>query len=313
MFLVGFLASFLGNCVIGAGQCLQKYGLNRLEDEDKKLKLKRSRVNSSHWLAGIALVYFGEMFGNWVGLSLASAAVITPLGIVSVLVNAILASKFLGEKIDKKQQEGYGYIILGVFMIILVAPKKDGQIISGMNNITAWLQFLDHSNFIMVVLILLFGALIAVYQLIVSKKQSIYNFVVTAALFASINVITSKTISLYFRASVLQQDTIKNDDDLTPSRSALFVLFSTLILSIIGQEVFRQQAYGKFNVSQFQPLLYACFNVLSVISNEVVFKELESGFTTRVTFYSVFMGGIFVIYRGSMQLQHDQATEKSKV
>jgi uncharacterized membrane protein len=306
MFVIGLATSLLGNIIIGAGQCLQKYGLNKLK-ENKSFK-ENSRLNSSYWVLGFVMCYFGELCGNWVGLSLASAAVIMPLGIISVLVNAFLASLYLGETMDEKQKEGYALIICGVLLILLMAPKSDGEVVSKLVTMTDWILFLNNSAFLTVILLLLAAALLSVYLLIVSKYQGILNFVSTCGLFATITVLTSKAISLYFRVSLSGG----SSEDPTASRSALFVLFSTLVLAVAGQEIFRQQAYTKFNVSQFQPLLYSSFNVISVISNELVFKELPSTWISWFQFYVAFLAGIVIILQGSLFVQKD-AVEVSKV
>ena len=45
------------------------------------------------------MTVIGEVFGNWAALSYLSPAAVTPLGAVSVIVNAILARRWLSETI----------------------------------------------------------------------------------------------------------------------------------------------------------------------------------------------------------------------
>jgi uncharacterized membrane protein len=54
----------------------------------------------------------GEICGNWLALSLASAAVVTPMGIMSVVVNAVLAQRFLGEVVGREKRRGYYAIMV---------------------------------------------------------------------------------------------------------------------------------------------------------------------------------------------------------
>ncbi len=134
MLIAGLAAALLGNVLIGAGQTLQKYALNRLS-RDRPVKppllptgrsrgLRRTpidthkhssgrpRYTDNAWLAGILLNYIGEICGNWLALSLASAAVVTPMGIMSVVVNAVLAQKFLGEVVGRDKRRGYYSIMV---------------------------------------------------------------------------------------------------------------------------------------------------------------------------------------------------------
>ncbi|KAJ1726249.1 hypothetical protein LPJ61_005321, partial [Coemansia biformis] len=172
-FVFGLCAAVAGNVVIGAGQCLQKHALNRLQRECEtlhKLELEagngsasghseavayasaldirarsgsvssggvggagrrgaavsaarragpRARYTSKAWVAGLAMNYMGELFGNSVALSYLSASVVAPLGIVAVIVNLVLAERFLGERITSNQRFGFSVITAGVGLILL--------------------------------------------------------------------------------------------------------------------------------------------------------------------------------------------------
>lgn len=135
MFVFGLAASLLGNVIIGIGQSLQKYALNKLSLQQEhqlpshasrkdlqkglarffqttrsnqaaasipSLKQETSphfigvwdRVTNPHWFLGILCCYVGEIGGNWLGMAYASAAVVMPMGIVAVFVNAVLAERY---------------------------------------------------------------------------------------------------------------------------------------------------------------------------------------------------------------------------
>ncbi|KAI8808480.1 hypothetical protein BJ742DRAFT_677959 [Cladochytrium replicatum] len=85
------------------------------------------RFKDPLWLLGFSMTYCGEAFGNWVALSYISAAVVTPLGIVSVFVGAVLANIYLGEEMTKRQWRGYMFIFAGVLLILFAAPKGHAQ------------------------------------------------------------------------------------------------------------------------------------------------------------------------------------------
>ena len=97
MYILGLLASTLGNIAIGTGQTCQKYALNKIGNKSLPA-LHRSgapkivrrhtsihigtlieRIREPIWILGVLLSYFGEA-GNWIALSQVSAAMVTPLG-----------------------------------------------------------------------------------------------------------------------------------------------------------------------------------------------------------------------------------------
>src|SRR3954454_17792049 len=122
-FFWGLTAALAGNSIIGLGNCLQKYALTRgaalstsPQDSNRNDTLSNpllpttspvpgsySRFKDRTWFVGISLVYLGELCGNWVALSLIPASVVTPLGILGVVVNAMLAKFLLDEQISFRQ------------------------------------------------------------------------------------------------------------------------------------------------------------------------------------------------------------------
>src|SRR5205085_665519 len=96
---------------------------------DANVEKSYSRITDKTWLLGILLVYFGELCGNWVALSLIPASVVTPLGILGVVVNAVLARFILSEQITFRQQIGYIWILSGVLTTILfTAVAEKGHV-----------------------------------------------------------------------------------------------------------------------------------------------------------------------------------------
>lgn len=127
------------SCAIGIGQTLQKHALNRISALSYLPSARRrrpshvaatapsisliSRFKNRTWVLGLLLSYLGEACGNWVALSFVSAAVVTPLGIVAVIVNAVLAQRYLGERVGRGQRVGYAVVTAGVLIILIAAPK----------------------------------------------------------------------------------------------------------------------------------------------------------------------------------------------
>lgn len=75
------------------------------------------------WLIGFVLNYIGEGLGNYVAISYCSPALVTPLGIIGVIVNSLSAYKLLKEPFTKNMLIGYIWIIFGVIGILYGVPK----------------------------------------------------------------------------------------------------------------------------------------------------------------------------------------------
>ncbi|KAI9506371.1 hypothetical protein GGI25_006112 [Coemansia spiralis] len=383
-YIIGFGAAVLGNVVIGAGQCMQKYALNRLQREweaQREIGLEggdsgllynggtstasayvnssypamlnasaldmrsrsgslaggprasghgnaiagstapfhtgdgpRARYTSKTWMLGLVLNYTGEIFGNSVALSYLSASVVAPLGIISVLVNLVLAEKFIGERITPNQRYGFMVIMAGVGLILMVAPRR-----SAASDAVQFVELVSTSG-----ILGLFGILYvvqaALIYLIRTGHQSLFLYVLVASLFGSMNVMVSKILTMFMRLK-LTFSAIPNPADIifygatqAPQAKPLLLYLTgpqilaavVMGLSIIGQESFRQQALGKYSVMQFQPVFFATYNIVATLSGLLLFKELD-GLAHALLFFSVFSVGIVLILYGSKFLQKAKA------
>ncbi|KAJ2863961.1 hypothetical protein GGI22_001828 [Coemansia erecta] len=369
-YFIGFSAAVLGNVVIGAGQCMQKYALNKLQREweaqraigleggdmfiggstttgsrtataihSSTLDMRsrsgstslaargsrrqagdahkqmaedgpRARYTSKTWILGLLLNYAGEIFGNSVALSYLSASVVAPLGIISVLVNLVLAERFIGERITPNQRYGFSMIMAGVGLILLVAPRKPAAA-----DALQFVELVSTSG-----ILGLFGTLYIVQAVLISMiragRQSLFLYVLVASLFGAMNVMVSKILTMFVRLK-MTFSAIPNPADLVfygamqAHQARPLVLFLTgpqilagvvMGISIVGQESFRQQALGRFSVMQFQPVFFATYNVIATLSGLLLFKELD-GPAHAVLFFSVFSAGIALILYGSKFLQ----------
>ncbi|KAJ3333753.1 hypothetical protein HDU76_004249 [Blyttiomyces sp. JEL0837] len=212
---IGFV--LFGSTLIGIGQTVQKYAINRLTaGQGSALPLPspqlpqtrgarsnradqgKSRVRDPIWILGILLSYMGEIFGNWFALSYVSAAIVTPLGIVSVVIAAFLSSRFLGENITMKQSRGYAVIIIAVLGILIIAPKDGRSLgvttVEVLENCTTTLFIAGFCSIFVVQSYL-------IYQIIVLRRESLLILVAVCSLFGAINVTAGKIISVLTRLS----------------------------------------------------------------------------------------------------------------
>ncbi|KAJ2062869.1 hypothetical protein GGI17_002154 [Coemansia sp. S146] len=315
-YFVGLTAALVGNVVIGTGQCMQKSALNSLQRSGKQTP----RYKSPLWVLGLALNYAGEIFGNSLALSYLSAAVVAPLGIVSVIVNLLLAERFLGERVTPNQRFGFSVIMAGVGCILLVAPRK-----AAASTAAEFVEVVASSGILTLFSTLFFVQAILVL-LIRSGRQSLLLYVVVASIFGSMNVMASKLLTMFMRLKLeanAMAAVLPNPADIvfygakvaasgssssSSSGLSLAQVVAGLVmgLSIAGQESFRQQALGRYPVMEFQPVFFATFNVIATLSGLVLFRELD-GWLHGAVFFSAFAAGIGLIAYGSRFLPRARA------
>ncbi|KAJ2158951.1 hypothetical protein GGF46_003390 [Coemansia sp. RSA 552] len=348
-FVVGLTAAIVGNVVIGAGQCLQKYGLNQLERQWQSERTvasglsqgrggaasyyssvgirarsgsvgssgaeiassgggPRPRYTSRAWVLGLLLNYAGEMFGNSLALSYLSPSVVAPLGMVSVVVSLVLAGRFLGERISSNQRFGILVIAMGVGCILLVAPRG-----SGASSAAELVKVVEESG-VLRIFFLGYLALGLLGVWINAGHQSLFGYVLAAALFGSMNVMVAKLLTMHMRLGVAgvpgpadvamygAQVAMRGTRRILGLTLPQILTLLVMGLSVVGQETMRQKALGKYPVLQFQPVFFATYNVVATLGGLILFRELQ-GWLHALVFSVVFMVGIGMVVYGSRYLQ----------
>jgi hypothetical protein len=219
--------------------------INRLKNQKRY-----SRFVDTQWFFGIVLNYLSE-FGNWYAITLSPASLITPLGIVSVLVNVTLANLVLKETITANQSKGYFLMLIGVFIILYSAPRKQKNV--GVTLVDIF-EFCSSTRFV-------YGFCVLIVSLIAlisstSRQWLLYRYACICSLFGAFSITCTKFIAALINVSY--SDSISQ----VPSQANVFILYTaiTSISATVIQESFKQKALAKFKVSKFTPVLYSAFN-----------------------------------------------------
>ncbi|KAJ1547334.1 hypothetical protein HK405_006117 [Cladochytrium tenue] len=341
--LFGAALSLFGSALIGCGQTLQKWALNRLaarsaaaavaaagsssisspsspsvSDEEAAPAAAASassadrggegggglvsvaeRLRDPAWIAGISLCYAGEVFGNWIALGYVSAAVVTPMGAISVLVTALLGSMFLGEEITLRQRRGYAVLLLSVLAILAVAPRGDAG--GPGSTPAAVLAFCRSPGFLLGLLAILAALAGLLYLVVVVAARRggagggagprLHELAALCAAFGAVCVVCGRVLSVMARVGLLA----------SPTAAALAAL---LAAAVVSQEFFKQQALSRFAVSAFQPVLFAAFNSAAALASLAVFREAPST-AALALFIAVFVPAMAGILVGSKMIQRD--------
>lgn len=88
---------------------------------------RKSYLKSPYWWAGIVLMVVGEM-GNFMAYGFAPASIVSPLGVVALISNCIIAPCLLKEKFRKRDLWGVLVSIAGAVVVVLSAKSSEEQI-----------------------------------------------------------------------------------------------------------------------------------------------------------------------------------------
>ncbi len=92
------------------------------DSEDRK-----SYLRSPYWWAGIILMVLGET-GNFLAYGFAPASIVSPLGVVALISNCIIAPCLLKEKFRQRDFWGVLVAIAGAVVVVLSASSSEEKI-----------------------------------------------------------------------------------------------------------------------------------------------------------------------------------------
>lgn len=90
-------------------------------------KDRASYLHSPYWWAGIVLMTLGEM-GNFLAYGFAPASIVSPLGVVALISNCVIAPFLLKEKFRKRDFWGVMIAIAGAVVVVLSAKTSETKI-----------------------------------------------------------------------------------------------------------------------------------------------------------------------------------------
>ncbi|KAH7104374.1 DUF803-domain-containing protein [Auriculariales sp. MPI-PUGE-AT-0066] len=122
---IGMALAVLASVGIGASSIIAKIGLNEVAKRSSESGGRASDgfgyLTSGIWWAGSGLMVIGEV-ANFAAYTYAPPILVTPLGALSVIFAAILASLILNEHLGHLGRVGVALCMLGSVIIVLHAP-----------------------------------------------------------------------------------------------------------------------------------------------------------------------------------------------
>jgi len=98
------------------------------DEEDEQRKGEKSYLQSPWWWLGISLMTIGEC-GNFLAYGFAPASIVSPLGVVALVSNCLIAPLLLHERFRKRDGLGVLIAVAGCITVVLSAsgsnPKLD--------------------------------------------------------------------------------------------------------------------------------------------------------------------------------------------
>ena len=244
------------------------------DDETRKSYLK-----SGYWWIGIILMTIGEA-GNFLAYGFAPASIVSPLGVVALISNCLIAPLMLKERF--RQRDFWGVLVAIAGAVTVVASAKNSETKMGPNDI--W-NALKRWEFLTYLGITAAAILALMYASSRYGDRSIFIDLGLVGLFGGYTAISTKGVASLLSDTLLRIFTFPIS----------YLLVTVLVFSALMQIHYVNRSLQRFDSTQVIPTQFVLFTISVIIGSAVLYREFES---TTARSAGEFVGGCIFTFFG---------------
>ncbi|EJT99301.1 DUF803-domain-containing protein [Dacryopinax primogenitus] len=268
---IGLILAVLGNSAIGSSFIIIKMvcsdvGLNAAAERagHSNASDKYVYLRNPLWWLGMTTMISGELM-NFAAYAFAPPILVTPLGALSVIIGAVLASIFLQEELGHLGVVACTLCLLGSLIIVLHAPAdKDIQTVDEI------LHYALQPAFLLYCLIVLIVSVVFIYVLAPKYgKKSPIIYLTICSLVGSVSVMGIKGFGIALKL------TFAGNNQLTHPSTYVFGI--VVVLSILVQMNYFNKALDIFSTNVVNPIYYVGFSTAVILASIILFQGFNTG------------------------------------
>ncbi|KAF9530031.1 magnesium transporter NIPA-domain-containing protein [Crepidotus variabilis] len=288
---VGLLLSVSGSVLIGSSFIITKMGLTNAASSSQygtQVSDNYSYLRNPMWWGGMSTI------ANFAAYTFAPPILITPLGALSVIIGAILASFLLKEELGHLGRLGCTLCLLGSLIIVLHAPED-----KPVNTVDEILHYAIQPGFLLYCLTVLVFCLVMIYG--VAPKHGRSNpmvYVSICSLAGSVSIMAVKGFGVALKL------TFEGNNQLTHPSTYVFGI--VVALCIVVQMNYFNKALDTFSTNVVNPMYYVGFSTATIVASLILFQGFNT--TDAANTFSLLCGFI-VTFLGVHLLNLSRAPE----
>ncbi|KAF8469179.1 magnesium transporter NIPA-domain-containing protein [Kalaharituber pfeilii] len=260
-----------------------------VSDKENKMYLQ-----SPWWWFGLVLMTIGEC-GNFLAYGFAPASIVSPLGVVALISNCIIAPLMLKEPFRGRDFLGVFVSIAGAVIVVLSSAPEEVKL--GPDEI---LEAITRTAFEVY-----FGitCLMIVALMLISKRYGSKLIVIDlglVALFGGYTVLSTKGISSLLSSSLYHIFTMP----------IAYLFTGVLVSTAILQIKYVNRALQRFDSTQVIPTQFVLFTLSVIIGSAILYRDFEKIGQDRLTKFVFGCGftfwGVYLITSGRVIKDEDE-------
>jgi magnesium transporter len=250
-----------------------------LEKHSDDGETRKSYLRSPYWWAGIILMTVGEA-GNFLAYGFAPASIVSPLGVVALVSNCVVAPFLLKEPF--RMRDGWGVLVAIAGAVTIVLSAKNSETKFGQDElwdaILRW-EFLTYVGITTSAIIVLIFA---------SPKYGDRTILIDlglVGLFGGYTALSTKGVASLLSDTLWRALTFP----------ITYFLIAILVLSALMQIRYVNRSLQRFNSTQVIPTQFVLFTISVIIGSAVLYRDFESTTAVRA---AKFVGGCLLTFCG---------------
>ncbi|KAK7059747.1 magnesium transporter NIPA-domain-containing protein, partial [Favolaschia claudopus] len=260
-----------------------------------------SYLRNPVWWAGMSTLIIGEA-ANFAAYTFAPPVLVTPLGALSVLIGAILASFLLNERLGHLGRVGCALCLIGSVIIVLHAPDD-----KPIETIVDFLEYAMKPAFLMYCFAVVAAAITLAYAIVPKHgRTNPVVYISIASIVGSVSVMFVKGFGVAVK--------------LTFAGKNQFVYPSTYVFGLISvgciliQLNYYNKALDTFSVNIVNPMYYVGFCSATIVASLILFEGFNTTDATNTVsllcgFIVTFLG-VHILNLSMLDEQNAQALEE---
>lgn len=282
---IGLALAVSGSVAIGTSFIITKKGLNDAAVNatyGSQASDNLSYLRNPIWWAGMSTLVVGEI-ANFAAYTFAPPILVTPLGALSVIIGAILASFLLGEELGHLGRLGCTLCLIGSLIIVLHAPED-----KPVETVDEILHYAIQPGFLMYCFSVLVFTLVMIY--IIAPRYGRQNPIVYISICSLVGSVSVMAIKGFGVAVKL---TFGGHNQFSHPSTYVFGIF--VVLCILVQMNYFNKALDTFSTNVVNPMYYVGFSTSTIVASLILFQGFN---TTNATNTVSLLCGFIVTFFG---------------
>ncbi|KAI0014044.1 DUF803-domain-containing protein [Xylariaceae sp. FL0662B] len=267
------------------------------ERSGDEFKAATTYLKSPSWWVGQVLMTIGEM-GNFLAYGFAPASIVSPLGVVALISNCVIAPIFFGEVFRRRDFWGVIIAVAGAVTVVLSAQQEATKL----DPHDVW-DAITTTEFEIYMGVTIFFIVVLMWASPRYGHRTILIDLGLVGLLGGYTALTTKGVSSMLSSTLFRAFT-------TPVTYTLIVI---LLGTAIMQVRYVNKALQRFDSTQVIPIQFVMYTLSVIIGSAVLYRDFERTTAQQAT---KFVGGclltffgVFLITSGRPRQDDDQLSD----